>query len=386
MDVLWDMETGDPDDFLTLLLLLGHPRVRLVGVTITPGTPDQVGVVRAALSWFGRSIPVGAFNLDHRTKGPPGQGRHGPRGMCVSSWHYRAYGPMPPSRDAVSGPELLAELANEATTLITGGPLRNLGAALKIPGFRLGRLVVQGGFAGEGVVPTERQLPKFRGMTTCATYNLNGDPAAALAVLASPSIASKRFVSKNVCHGVVYDEAMHATLAALRGRSRALDLIWRGMDASLRASASPRRPELPRNAAIAGAEVRLVVGEASPERMSTAEALRRAAALGLDLVAMTDEEVPIARVMPPRPPPRPRERPGKKLHDPLAACCAIDPGVAEWAEVELYRESGRWGARLSPGSGVEIIVGYDPRRFLEVFTEVDAPAAGGASATERGGE
>lgn len=39
IDIVWDMETGDPDDFITLLLLLGHPRVNLLGVTITPGTP-----------------------------------------------------------------------------------------------------------------------------------------------------------------------------------------------------------------------------------------------------------------------------------------------------------------------------------------------------------
>lgn len=75
LDVVWDMETGDPDDFLTLLLLLGHPRVNLRGVTITPGTPDQVGVVRHALALFGRDIPVGAFDLDHAT---------GSGGSCVS--------------------------------------------------------------------------------------------------------------------------------------------------------------------------------------------------------------------------------------------------------------------------------------------------------------
>ena len=34
-DVVWDMETGDPDDFLTLLLLLGHPQVNLKAVTVT---------------------------------------------------------------------------------------------------------------------------------------------------------------------------------------------------------------------------------------------------------------------------------------------------------------------------------------------------------------
>src|SRR6185369_6429622 len=116
VDLIWDMETGDPDDFLTLLLLLGHPRVNLIGVTVTPGTPDQVGVVRRALDWFGRSIPVGAFNLAHQVRGQ-GQGHHGRRGACVSSWHYAAFGDMPPSTDAAPGPELLRDLCGPATTL-----------------------------------------------------------------------------------------------------------------------------------------------------------------------------------------------------------------------------------------------------------------------------
>ena len=29
LDIIYDMETDDPDDFLTLLLLLGHPQVNL---------------------------------------------------------------------------------------------------------------------------------------------------------------------------------------------------------------------------------------------------------------------------------------------------------------------------------------------------------------------
>lgn len=313
MDVIWDMETGDPDDFVTLLLLLGHPRVNLVAVTVTPGTPDQVGVVRAALSWFGRSIPVGAFNLDHQTpSGDPGVGRHGRRGLCVSSWHYQAYGDMEPSRDAESGPELLHRLCGPDTTLVTGGPLKNLGGALKKPGFRLGRLVVQGGFAGEGVVPPERQLTKFRGLVTCPTYNLNGDPRSALAAIASPDIADKRFVSKNVCHGVYYDAAMHRRVGALRDRSRSLDLIWRGMDEYLPKGSRP---------APAGGVAR-----------------------------------------------ESRDGAGKKLHDPLAACCAIDGSIGEWAEVEMFRERGEWGARPSPGSGVRIITGYDHERFVATFT------------------
>jgi pyrimidine-specific ribonucleoside hydrolase len=291
IDVIWDMETGDPDDFVTLLLLLGHPRVNLLGVTITPGTPDQVGVVRRALEWFDLKIPVGVFDLEHRPKSQTER-------LCVSAWHYKAYGDFPPSRDAVSGPDLLRSLCNASTTLVTGAPLKNLGAALSKPGFELGRLVVQGGFAGEGVVPPERQLEKFRGLVTCPTYNLNGDPRSALAVIASPAIREKRFVSKNVCHGVVYDSEMHARVGELREKSKSLARIWQGMQTYL---------------------------------------------------GSMDSE-------------------GKKFHDPLAACCAIDPTIGTWAEVDLYREKGKWGSRLSPGSGVQIITGYDRAKFIATLT------------------
>jgi hypothetical protein len=59
------METGDPDDFLTLLLLLGHPQVHRRAVTITPGSPQQVGVMRAALSWdVSLTVSVGLPTLE----------------------------------------------------------------------------------------------------------------------------------------------------------------------------------------------------------------------------------------------------------------------------------------------------------------------------------
>ena len=316
LDVVWDMETGDPDDFLTLLFLLGHPDVNLKAVTVTPGTPDQVGVVRRALEWFDRRIPVGAHNLDHlppssRAGDGPGVGRHGPRGVCVSSWHYKAYGDMPPSRDAVPGGELLHAVCDDSTTLITGAPLKNLGAAMQRPGFRLGRLVAQGGFAGEGVVPPALQLAKFRGKVTCPTYNLNGDPGSAVAALTHPGIVTRRFVAKNVCHGVVYDHDLHARVTALTALSLSHRLIWKGMEEYL--AKSKKR----------GARPAQSTGPAEPD--------------------------------------------GKKFHDPLAACCAIDEGIGTWAEVELYRLRGEWGARLAPGSNTWIIVDHDRERFLRTF-------------------
>ncbi|BAZ27654.1 hypothetical protein NIES4074_00810 [Cylindrospermum sp. NIES-4074] len=66
IDVVWDMETSDPDDFLTLLFLIGHPLVNLKAVTVTPGTPAQIGLVRHALTqWFGLNIPVESHDLEH---------------------------------------------------------------------------------------------------------------------------------------------------------------------------------------------------------------------------------------------------------------------------------------------------------------------------------
>ena len=60
-----------------------------------------------------------------------------------------------------------------------------------------------------------------------------------------------------------------------------------------------------------------------------------------------------------------RKPEGKKFHDPLAACCAIDPTIGVWAEVELFRRGGRWGARPAPGSSTQIIVDYDRERFID---------------------
>jgi pyrimidine-specific ribonucleoside hydrolase len=305
--LVFDMETSDPDDFLTLLLLLGHPRADLRAVTITPGTPAQVGLVRWALRQFSREIPVGVHRLDavgSRDISRPEEGslsqeeRDEQSRRAVSGWHYRAFGEIPPSSEAVPAGPLLARMCQEAVTLLTGAPLKNLGAAMQVPGFHVGRWVAQGGFAGEGVVPPHEQLEKFKGRRTCPTFNLNGDPKSALAALSFAGIRERYFVSKNVCHGVVYDAEMHARVGSVKEKSLSLSLIWKGMDAYLA-----------------------------------------------------------------------RHSAGKAFHDPLAACCALDLSVGRWAEVELFRERGEWGARLSPGAGTQIIVGYDRARFVDLLCE-----------------
>jgi len=301
IQVVWDMETGDPDDFLTLLLLCGHPKVNLRAVTITPGTADQVGLVRWALDRFDLDIPVGSFNY---RCGKDGKQR-------VSQWHYRAYGDIPPADEPEEGWKVLERELGPDTVMITGGPLKNLGKriqemplALFDPWPDFGVLMAQGGFAGEGVIPPERQLPKFAGKRTVPTYNLNGAPKHAQRVIDCPYFRSERFVGKHICHGVYYDPEMHERFEAVKDESLSLSLIYQGMEHYM-----ARHPK------------------------------------------------------------------GKKFHDPLAACCAIDPDIGKWTKVNLYREKGQWGSRLPQDvpeghqySEVEIITEFDHDRFVRVLT------------------
>jgi len=285
-DIVLDMETGDPDDFLTLLLLLGHPRANLKAVTVTPGTTEQIGLVRWACKQLGKpEMPIGSFDPNRKKD-------------CVSKWHYDVYGQIAPCEPDGLGGVILKSVCNQSTTLVTGAPLRNLGLAMDL-GFEVGKWVAQGGFAGEGVVPREKQLEKFKGVVICPTYNLNGDPKSALRALEYAGIGHRCFVSKNVCHGVFCNRELSNRIGEHIDAPH-LALIHKGVEAYL-----ARHPD------------------------------------------------------------------GKKFHDPLAACCALNLEIGEWAEVELYREKGQWGSRLKAGSGTWIIVDYNHEKFVETLVETN---------------
>lgn len=283
----FDMETQDPDDVLTLCLLATHPSVYLLAVTVNPGSRAQVGVVRHVLARLGKgSVQVGSGRPDHPKK-------------CVSSFHYRWLGDVPEADADGRAPAVLHD-AHEAAcgglTLVTGGPLTNVADYLSwMPGLGAS-ITIQGGFAGDSVVPEPHRLEKFAGRETCPTFNLNGDVAAAKAVLAYRGFRSRRLVSKNVCHGVAWDREMHERVRPSKDAHSGLAMVFDAMELYLRNKPS-----------------------------------------------------------------------GKLLHDPLAACAAIDPSFVTWAEVEVYRERGEWGSRLSPGSGTRISVAVDRSRFEQLL-------------------
>lgn len=217
LDIHFDTETGDPDDLCTLLLLIAHPEYRLRSVSVTPGTNEQVGMIKSVLQRCGVGhIPVGSA--------VPGYDKN-----CVSKFYYDWLGlfeGMPPDLDSSS--LLLQSLQKwPELTLVTGAPLKgfkNLSETLPIH-----RWVAQGGFAGDRVVPVEFRLDKFAGMDTCPTYNFNGDVQTAFKLLQNPNIGERILVSKNVCHGMVYDRTFHQEMLKMKGIHPAWELLLRGM-------------------------------------------------------------------------------------------------------------------------------------------------------------
>jgi pyrimidine-specific ribonucleoside hydrolase len=292
------METGDPDDVLTLLFLCSHPAVELRAVTLTPGSQEQVALVRWLLQ---------QMDLAHVRLGAQDWPANATTEVNLRAQFYRSFGRSHRGEPRCErADQVLLECCDENVTLVTGAPLHNLGHVLSMDGFRLGRWVAQGGFAGEGVVAREQQLKKFRGLEVCSTWNFCGNIPAAQAALASAEILQKICVSKNVCHDVVYDGAWHKAMGA--------------------------------------------AAEAEARRAPTS---RRAKAFGMIHSSMCEYL---------------RRRPGgKKLHDPLALAVALDESVCQLAEVELFCQKGQWGSRLMPGRDVWISVAYDAPKFLDAL-------------------
>lgn len=297
--VVFEMETADPDDFMTLMWFADHPAVELAGVVVTPGSRDQCQLVRWGLDRCGRrDVPIGALHGPDWWASSDGQK---PR---VSGFHYKVYGAQILQHEVgevVEGPALLARLlVDPGTTVVVGSAPKNLGKAFRDhPALHLGCWVQQGGFAGDNLVAAP--LEKFRGRVTCPSFNPGGAPKDTLALLASEQIDLRLFVSKNVCHGVQWTGALQAALK--------------------------------RRLAERGGEVR--VGLAT-----MIHALDR---------YLEDRGV------------------AKAMHDLVAAACALRPEVCSFAEVEIYRERGEWGARALAGTRTRISIGFDEPRFVAVL-------------------
>ncbi|CAB9500896.1 Inosine-uridine preferring nucleoside hydrolase [Seminavis robusta] len=255
-----DLETGDPDDLFTLMLAAAHPKLNLLAVTITPGSQDQIVLVKYILEsvlglaeakqvlvgaqewprnqkkkkcvdlekWTAILHPNTSHNEDEqqRTERDPvktkkkskkGKKESGIRTDKSANIAFKPTGQVS-EWDIQPARELVAAICHDhpEVTLLTCGPTHNLGAAIAA-GAKIHRWVAQGGFCGSnfvdaGVVPSV--FPKFEGLTHVASWNFGGSIEATLAALqAGEEVVARRvLVGKNICHACTYDEYVDGRL------------------------------------------------------------------------------------------------------------------------------------------------------------------------------
>ena len=194
-----DIETGDPDDLWTLALVATHPRLNLKSVSVYPGRPDQIGLVRKVLKLVGRpNVPIAADVLKDNKK-------------SVGQYYYNWLGQIPeeePDHDI----KYLSNYIKKNDTilacdLLTGGPLKNIQNLIH-HGAEFRNWTAQGGFVGSNIIPDTDALEKFRGKNTMATYNLGGHKNSAQYLMSegAQNFDNIKMVGKNVCHGFIFNK------------------------------------------------------------------------------------------------------------------------------------------------------------------------------------
>ena len=143
--------------------------------------------------------------LDHVPVGAQDWPANANKPGCVMGHFYDSFGRLETHQaECEDAAQLLTHVCDDNTTLLTGAPLHNLGAAIARGPFTLGRWVAQGGFAGIGVVPDGVPTP-FPGKRLMNTWNFQGNCPAAERALVCEAIGRIDCVSKNVCHRTYYD-------------------------------------------------------------------------------------------------------------------------------------------------------------------------------------
>jgi inosine-uridine nucleoside N-ribohydrolase len=226
IDLIIETDLGhDPDDFFTICYLAGVG-VRIRAMCVVPGDRDQLAVARLLVKTLGLDILVGASKLDS-TKFSSG-------GMHHDILDHFGF-PREASHDGPGDEVIAATLAKYPDCeFLVIGPCTSTARYLTRPDAVIPtRLTMQGGFLGYHLHTPRVRLPEFEGRTWMPTFNLNGDRKGAAVLLAAP-IAERRFVGKNVCHTLLYDRAMHASMPAANPANPATVLFMTGMDAYLR--------------------------------------------------------------------------------------------------------------------------------------------------------
>jgi pyrimidine-specific ribonucleoside hydrolase len=192
--IILDTETGDPDDIMVVAYLAYKG---LHAVTLNPGTDEQVGLVNSVLRGMGvlvaGDIVVGGNRVVKERS-------------CVSEFYSKVYDFKPEEPDGVAK-ELIQYYLDKGAKILTCGLPKNM------DGLKVKDWWAQGGFAGDSVMGNRPILEKFKGMETCQSFNFSNRRLIERCITNSEQ---RHFISKNICHGAIYDKTKTAKNSTIK--------------------------------------------------------------------------------------------------------------------------------------------------------------------------
>lgn len=218
----------DPDDFFALCYFFSAG-INIRAILLSPGDESQVAIVRFLLKELGKEdisigVPVLGRKKEHLTS---------IHKYLIEKYKYPSY-----STDCYLGEDVIRDTLRmyPDSELFICGAMKNIGNYLiRNEKTKITKAVMQGGFIGydtHGIdVP---KLEKFIGKESVPTFNLNGYVRGSQAYLNHPHIGERWFISKNVCHTIIYDREIHKKVMSVPAKNRASELFREGMTEYLR--------------------------------------------------------------------------------------------------------------------------------------------------------
>lgn len=240
-NIILESDLGhDPDDCFAICYLQSVG-VNIRAIVVAEGDPHQVTLAKMFCKEFGLDIPVGAVSLERADPKVYEGSFEGADVQSYVDFHHRLlkhYGYSSYQKADGLGYEIIKETYSKYpdSEFFIIGPAKNTGKFIDVYGESLRncpikQVTFQGGFLGYDLhkYPCKR-LPKFAGKVTCPTWNLNGAIKQTQSIIDCPHIDNIRFISKNVCHGIIYDKNIHDLVKAVDTKNRADEMFLKGMD------------------------------------------------------------------------------------------------------------------------------------------------------------
>ena len=212
MGLIIETDLGrDPDDFFAICYLIAA-NIRIDALFITPGDPDQIAIGKFLSKYLSQNFRVLASkpNRDKRSSG-------GVHYQLLNKYKY----------PLVDCPDEVGVNIDNKDIFVIGPPTKIGDLIIDHP---VNNMTIQGGFIGYDIHGLNCQrLEKFEGKTSVSTFNLGGAVQQAHNIVEHSLYNTKRFVSKNLCHTIIYNQEIHDLVCSYGTDNKALNLLKDGM-------------------------------------------------------------------------------------------------------------------------------------------------------------